>query len=88
MILISSYENELYEDMLTKRRGWSKLTINAFTKGSNGKTFTRTEVLWKNAKCEKALRTNRIPIRLTAKEKKQRKVNPSRVFYRAKNSRF
>jgi DNA adenine methylase len=88
MILISGYKNELYDDMLTVKRGWSKLNINAFTKGSNGKTFTRTEVLWKNDRCEKALRTKRIPIRLTAKEKRYRKVNPPRVFYRAKNPRF
>lgn len=88
MILISGYRNELYDDMLTVDRGWSKLSINAFTKGVNGKTFTRTEVLWKNKRCEKALRTNRISIRLSDHEKKYNKVNPPRKFYHAKNPRF
>ena len=88
MILISAYKNELYDDMLTVKRGWSKLSINAFTKGSNGKTFNRTEVLWKNDRCENALKRNRVPIRLSAYEKEHKKVNPPRKFYQAKNPRF
>lgn len=88
MILISGYENELYDEMLTEERGWSKSTINAFTKGTNGKTFSRTEVLWKNERCAKALRLNRVPIRLSALEKSLRKINPPRNFYHAKNPRF
>lgn len=88
MIMISGYENELYDKMLTKKRGWSKLTINAFTKGTNGKTFSRTEVLWTNERCDKALRLNKVPIRLSAREKSLRKINPPRKFYQAKNPRF
>lgn len=88
MILISGYENELYDKMLTKNKGWSKLTINAFTKGANGKTFPRTEVLWKNEICKKALMINRVPIRLSAFEKQNGKINPIRKFYHAKNPRF
>jgi DNA adenine methylase len=88
MILISGYENELYNDLLTKKRGWSKITINAYTKGTNGKTFSRTEVLWRNEVCNRALNRNKVPIRLSAKEKSERKINPVRKFYKAKNPRF
>ena len=78
MILISGYDNELYNEMLTQKKGWSKSTIDAYTKGTNGKTFSRTEVLWKNVKLAKALRLDRVPIRLSAREKELRKINPSR----------
>lgn len=88
MILISGYENELYNEMLTEKRGWSKLIINAFTKGTNGKTFSRNEVLWRNERCVKALKLNRVPIRLSAREKSLGKINPPRKFYNAKNPRF
>jgi DNA adenine methylase len=80
MIMISGYENELYNSMLTKKRGWSKLTISAFTKGTNGKTFSRNEVLWRNERCVKALKLNKVPIRLTAREKSLGKINPPRKF--------
>jgi len=78
MVMISGYENELYEAMLTPKKGWTKSTINAYTKGTNGKTFTRTEVLWKNKKLVKALKLKRVPIRISAREKSICKINPPR----------
>lgn len=78
MMLISSYDNELYNDMLSTNRGWSKKIIDTNTADTTGKKYSRKEVLWSNEQFEKALRNNRVPIRLTIKEKKEKKVNPTR----------
>jgi len=78
MTMISGYDNDLYKKMLTKKKGWAKSTINAYTKGTNGETCTRTEVLWKNAKLVRALELDRVPIRISAREKLIRKINPPR----------
>jgi len=78
MLLISGYDNDLYNEMLTHKRGWEKIEIKAQTNNHKGKRFSRTEVLWKNAKAVKALKTGRVPIRLSAKEKRFDKINPER----------
>lgn len=78
MLLISGYDNELNNDYLTAKKGWIKTSIDAYTKDTTGKQFSRTEVLWKNAKLVKAHKSGRIPIRLSAKEKSNRKINPER----------
>ena len=80
MILLSGYNNDLYDNYLTKKNGWTKTKIKTYTKITTGKQFARTEVLWKNAKLEKALRTGRVPIRLSKKEKRNRKINPTRNY--------
>ena len=48
MIFISGYENELYDLMLSEKRGWSKKTIETTTKDSKGQSHNRTEVVWMN----------------------------------------
>jgi len=78
MVFISGYESELYNDLLTEKAGWKKETLPAITKGNNGKCFSRAEVIWFNRKYCEAKKTGRIPIRLTKKERKDRKVNPVR----------
>ena len=78
MIFISGYKNELYSQMLTKNKGWRKKTIKTSTRDSKGKIHKRTEVVWMNKYFTKAQKTNRVPIRLTAKEKKSNKLNPIR----------
>ncbi|MDF1676179.1 MAG: DNA adenine methylase [Vicingaceae bacterium] len=78
MIFISGYENELYNSILTKEEGWEKKTIETTTKDSKGKAHNRTEVVWMNKHYLKALETQKIPIDLTEKERKQGKVNPER----------
>ena len=55
-----------------------KKKIKTHTKDSKGKTHDRIEVVWMNKYFQKALKENKVPIRLTAKEKKQNKVNPER----------
>lgn len=80
MILLSGYNNDLYDNYLTKKNGWTKTTIKTYTKITTGKQFARTEVLWKNSKLEKALRMGRIPIRLSKKEKINHKINPIRNY--------
>lgn len=80
MILISGYENDLYDNYLTENNGWTKTEIKAYTKITTGKQYTKTEVLWKNAYFEKALRTGRVPIRLSKKEKNNGKINPPRNY--------
>lgn len=78
MILISGYENQLYNSILTTEKGWEKRTISAITKDTSGKEYERTEVLWSNKKFNKAISNNRLPLRLTKKEKQYNKVNPTR----------
>ena len=78
MIVISSYENDLYNELLTEENGWARNTIETHTRGTNGKNKPRLEVLWENSASKKARETNKIPIRLSQKEKDQKKVNPSR----------
>jgi DNA adenine methylase len=78
MILISGYENDLYEDVLRPEHGWSRYTINTYTRDTSGKNYARTEVLWMNAQFIKAQATGKVPIRLTKKEKSENKINPSR----------
>lgn len=77
MVMISSYENSLYEKILKKKR-WKKILIGTSTQGSNGTRMTRTEVLWMNKICCQALKQKRVPISLTKKEKEEKKLNPSR----------
>jgi DNA adenine methylase len=76
MVMISSYDSELYESMLTSELGWEQVKIATHTQGSNGKRMTRTEILWLNKPCVEARKSKSIPIKLTKKEKKMGKVNP------------
>lgn len=79
MIFISGYSNNLYNDMLTAKSGWKRKTINTTTKDTQGGIHERVEVVWMNKHFVKALKENKVPIRLTAKEKKEGKVNPERI---------
>ena len=79
MIFISGYNNALYNKMLAAKNGWSKKEIRTFTKDAQGKKHARIEVLWMNKYFTKALEKERISLRLSAKEKKQGKINPERI---------
>lgn len=79
MVFISGYENELYEDVLTKANGWGRETIKAVTKGNNGKSFERQEVIWFNSVYLEAKAKNRVPVRLNKTERKNQKLNPERA---------
>lgn len=78
MIFISGYHNELYDDLLTEQRGWSRKEIGTTTQGSNGSKKQRTEVLWMNENFTEALNSGRMPIELDEKEWKNKKLNPER----------
>ena len=78
MVFISGYDSELYKSLLTEGNGWSRGTLDAITKGNNGKCFDRTEVIWFNRAYREANAARKVPIRLTKKEQKNRKVNPTR----------
>lgn len=78
MIFLSGYENELYNSLLTEKRGWKVKRIETSTKDSKGNSHARTEVVWMNKHFVKASMTNKIPIRLTKKEKQDKKINPER----------
>lgn len=78
MLLISGYQNDLYEEMLTPEKGWTKWTIETHTRDTTGKDYARTEILWMNAQFQRAKREDKIPIRLTKKEQKENKLNPPR----------
>lgn len=78
MVLISGYQSDLYEEYLNSRNGWNKRIIDTHTRGNNGKNANRQEVLWFNAQYQKALRTGRVPIRLSETERRYKKFNPKR----------
>lgn len=78
MIFISGYENDLYTSMLTRENGWQKKTIDTTTKDSKGQSHDRVEVVWMNRYYISALKSQKIPIELTEKERIQGKVNPER----------
>ena len=78
MIFISAYEHPLYDELLTDG-WWCKRTIETSTKGSNGKTRARTEVVWMNKHYLKALETSLVPMPLTHKEKSEGRCNPERL---------
>ena len=79
MVFISGYKSELYTKTLTKDRGWSELVLNSVTKGNNGKSFAREEVVWFNEAYTRASRDNKIKLRLSKKEAQNKKINPVRV---------
>jgi DNA adenine methylase len=78
MILISGYSNPLYSSYLTKDNGWERLRIETHTRNTKGKDFARTEILWTNRFFAKARAIGRVPIRLSAAEKANHKINPVR----------
>ena len=78
MLLISGYQNELYDELLTSKRGWEKTTIETTTRDTTGKDYSRTEVLWMNPVFVTAKKSGKLPLRLTRREKEDRKINPSR----------
>ena len=49
MLLISGYQNNLYDKTLTRKRGWSKEVLKTHTRDTSGKDYARMEVLWMNA---------------------------------------
>jgi DNA adenine methylase len=79
MAFISGYKNELYDDTLTPKNGWSREVIKATTKGSNGKNFERIEVVWFNKAFIKAQDQSRVPLLFTEMEKRNGKINPERL---------
>jgi len=78
MLLISAYATELYEDLLRPSDGWVKKTIETKTRDTTGADFSRTEVLWMNARYVRAKECGRVPIRLRPAEKAHKKLNPPR----------
>lgn len=82
MVFISGYANDLYNQFLTRKRGWSQRSIETTTRDSSGQTHKRTEVVWMNKHFRLAQTTKEVPIVLTKKESRQKKLNPSRARIR------
>ncbi len=78
MIFISGYQNTLYDSILTEKKGWQKKTISTTTKDSSGISRRRTEVVWMNKYFINASVSKEVPIKLTAVEAKDKKINPQR----------
>lgn len=78
MVFISGYQNDLYDKHLTAHSGWTRQLIKATTKGNNGKSFEREEVVWFNPVYQDALASGRIPLHLSQKERRNNKINPER----------
>jgi DNA adenine methylase len=72
--------------LLTKKLGWIHRTIETTTKDSSGQSHKRTEVVWMNKYFQKAQAANSVPIVLTKKESKQKKLNPLRTRARKKKA--
>ena len=87
MIFISGYANDLYAELLTKEKGWNHRNIETTTKDSSGQSHKRTEVVWMNKYFLKGQAANIVPIVLTTKEAKQKKLNPLRTRARKKKAR-
>jgi len=79
MIFISGYDSELYNSILSPENGWQSKTIKTTTKGSKGKSYLRTEVVWMNRHYLHALETQIVPVKLTPKEQKEGKLNPEKI---------
>ncbi len=75
MVMISSYDNDLYSSILKSGFGWEKVEIATHTQGSNGKRIIRNEILWLNKPCIEAKKSGIIDV-LNKKEKEMGKVNP------------
>src|SRR5271170_3766470 len=75
MLLISAYENDLYDRLLMPKDGWKKWLVHTHTRDTTGKDYDRTEVLWMNAAFVKARADCRVPIRLSKTERLQNKIN-------------
>ncbi|MAT73474.1 MAG: hypothetical protein CMJ58_28665 [Planctomycetaceae bacterium] len=79
MILLSGYDNPLYQKLLVRGAGWKKKRIKTTTRDTTGRDYQRTEVLWTNERFANAVKQGRVPIRLSKQEKAQNKVNPPRA---------
>ena len=88
MILVSGYDSEMYNRLLSSANGWSRMSFEAFTKATSGNELGRNEVLWMNTLAAKALERNRVPIRLSKKEALEQKVNPTRGAIRRYSHRY
>ena len=78
MILLSGYDNKLYQKALVKNGKWFKKKIETHTRDTTGKDYARTEVLWMNSHFNRAVKTGRVPIRLSKSERRENKINPPR----------
>jgi len=78
MMLISGYDTALYRKALTPAKGWTAVGIDTIVRDTAGNKYARREVLWMNKTFTAAKTSGRIPIRLTADERKNRKLNPRR----------
>ena len=78
MMAISGYDSDVYRELLSPAKGWSRIDLGAYTKTTNGNAIPREERLWVNSVAARARRNNRVPIRLSSKERAEGKVNPVR----------
>jgi DNA adenine methylase len=78
MVFLSGYKSDLYDDYLTSTRGWRKLRIKTTTRGHNGQDSKREEILWFNKQYSNAVKSGRVPVRLSTEEKRNKKLNPER----------
>jgi len=78
MIVLSGYKSELYEKMLKERYGWVESTLETKTRGTSGKDNLREEIIWQNKYAIKAIKSGKVPVKLSSIEIKNKKYNPER----------
>ena len=78
MIAISGYDSDVYRQHLSPANGWNRIDLGAHTRTTNGHAINREEKLWLNGVATQARHSEKVPIRLSAKEEAEGKVNPIR----------
>jgi DNA adenine methylase len=76
MVFISGYESELYNSSFSEKRGWSKTSFPANTKGVNGDVQSRTEIVWMNYWFSEAVNNPNKDFEISEIDKKRGKLNP------------
>ena len=78
MVVISGYNSDVYNRLLKKKDGWTKINLDTHTKSTSGVNLKRNELLWLNASACWARESGRVPIKLSKIEEQYKKVNPIR----------
>jgi len=78
MIVLSGYDSELYNKILTPKNGWTKTKIDTTTRDTTGVDFAREEFIWINRLGKIAFDKKEIQIKYTEAELEMHKVNPIR----------
>ena len=78
MIMLSANAHPLYEKALGQKRSWHRIDLDSSTRGTAGGARNRVEHLWLNGPATRALKRGKPDLELSASERAQGKINPTR----------